>query len=502
MLEALSGFLSFQTILAIFGGVIAGIIGGSMPGISPSMTIALLLPLSLYMPSSTAIAMMMGAYQGAMMGGSISAILINTPGTASAAATMLDGYPMNQKGQTRKALQSALYSSCTGGLVGTIVLLLCAGLLAKVALMFGPPEYFGLMLLSLSLIAGISGKSMVKGFMAAMVGMLVSMIGLDPIYATARMTFGAIALSDGVDTLSVFIGAFAISEILVQLGEGRNKLNEPIKTVSAKEGSLTLKEYLSQWFNMIRSGILGAVIGILPGVGGSTAAFVAYAAAQKSNKKKEHEFGTGIIEGVFAPEAANNAVCGGALVPMLTLGIPGDVVTAILVGALIAHGIKPGPLLFRDHMGDVYMIYAAMALAIIALAIVGTLGVPVFSKVVSVRKSILLPCVFVICFIGTFASKSNYFSCWMMLVFGVIGFLLRKTDFKLSPMIIAFVIGSSCESNFRRSLIMNPALGWKIFFTRPLAIVFIVIAIVASALMIRSNIKSQKKTSAQTTNEK
>lgn len=491
MLEALTLFCSFQSLLGLVGGVIAGIIGGSMPGISPSMTIALLLPLSLYMPKEVAIAVLIGAYQGAMMGGSISAILINTPGTASAAATMLDGYPMNQHGQTRKALQAALYSSCTGGLVGIIVLLASASLLAKVSLMFGPPEYFGLMCLSMALIAGISGKSMLKGFIAGMLGLLVSTIGLDPIYGTARFTFGNIALSDGMDTLSVFIGSFAISELLMQLSKGRAQLNEKVNTMSAKSEGLTVKEYLSQGLNMVRSGVLGAVIGILPGVGGSTAGFVAYAAAQKTSKNGD-KFGTGVIDGVFAPEAANNAVCGGALVPMLTLGIPGDVVTAILVGALIAQGIKPGPLLFRDNMGDVYTIYAAMMLSIFVLAIVGTLGIPIFSKVVSVRKSILLPCVYIICFIGTFASRSSYFSCAMMLVFGVIAFLLRKARFSLPPMIIAFVIGSSLESNFRRSLILNPALGWRIFLTRPLAMVLIIIAVVASVFMVLSNRKAQK----------
>lgn len=499
MLEAFASFASFQSVIGLFAGVVAGIIGGSMPGISPSMTIALLLPLSLYMPKEVAIAVLIGAYQGAMMGGSISAILINTPGTASAAATMLDGYPMNQHGQTRKALQSALYASCTGGLVGIIVLLASASLLAKVALMFGPPEYFGLMCLSMALIAGISGKSMLKGFIAGMLGLLVSTIGLDPIYGSARFTFGNIALSDGMDTLSVFIGSFAVSELLMQIGNGPEYLNKKADTMLTKNEGLTLKEYLSQGINMVRSGILGAVIGILPGVGGSTASFVAYAAAQKTSKKG-NQFGTGIVDGIFAPEAANNAVCGGALVPMLTLGIPGDVVTAILVGALIAHGIKPGPLLFRDNMGDVYIIYVAMMLAIFALAIVGTLGIPLFSKVVSVRKSILLPCVFVICFIGTYASRSNYFSCAMMLVFGIIAFLLRKASFSLPPMIIAFVIGSSLESNFRRSLILNPALGWRIFFTRPLAMALIIIAVVASIFMVLSNKKSikQEKTKEET----
>lgn len=491
--EVLSQFFSLQPILGLFLGVFAGIVGGSMPGISPSMTIALLLPITLYMPSVTSISVLMGAYQGAMMGGSISAILINTPGTASAAATMLDGYPMNQKGQTKKALQIALYASCTGGVVGILILLLSAQPLAKVALMFGPPEYFGLMTLSMALIAGISGKSMLKGLIAGMIGLLVSVIGLDPIYGSQRLTFKLLGLADGVDTLSVFIGAFAVSELLVQLGTGRSLLNQKAKAMGKMQESLSLKEYLSQTVTMVQSGIIGALIGILPGIGGSTASFMSYASAQKRSKHPE-KFGTGIIDGVAAAESANNAVCGGALVPMLTLGIPGDVVTAILVGALIAQGIKPGPMLFVENMFDVYTIYIALLFAVLALAVVGTLGIPVFSKIVSVRKSILLPMVFLICFVGTYASRSDYFSCYVMLIFGVIGYFLRKFKYSLSPMIIAFVIGGQLESNFRRSLLLDPALGWQIFFTRPLAVSLIIISVVATIFMIRSNMKSNATT--------
>lgn len=490
ILDVLSQFFAIQPLIGLVCGVFAGIVGGAMPGISPSMTIALLLPVTLYLPTTTAMTVLMGAYQGAMMGGSISAILINTPGTASAAATMLDGYPMNQKGQTKKALQTALYASCTGGMVGIVALLLSAQLLAKVALMFGPPEYFGLMLLSMALIAGISGKSLLKGLITGMIGLLISVIGLDPIYGTARLTFKVLELSDGVDTLSMFIGAFAVSELLVQLGSGRDVLNQKSLTQGTMQEKLSLKEYLGQIPNMVMSGIIGAIIGILPGIGGSTASFMAYASAQKRSKNPE-KFGTGIVDGVAAAESANNAVCGGALVPMLTLGIPGDVVTAILVGALIAQGIKPGPMLFVENMYDVYTIYFAMLFAVAALAVVGTLGIPVFSKIVSIRKSVLLPMVFLICFVGTYASKSNYFSCYAMLVFGVIGFFLRKFHFSLSPMIIAFVIGGQLESNFRRSLLLDPSAGWTIFFTRPLCLALIVVSIVATVFMVRSNKKSK-----------
>lgn len=484
--DAFASFLNIQTILFLFIGVAVGILGGSLPGISPSMTISLLLPLTLKMDITNAVALLMGAYQGAMMGGSISAILINAPGTASAAATMLDGYPMNQKGQTRKALQTALYASCAGGLVGTFMLVCFASALASLALKFGAPEYFGIMCLSLSLIASISGKSLLKGLFSATIGLFIAMIGLDPIYGTARFTFGTTNLNDGIDQLAVFIGSFAVAELMFQLGEGRNELNKKPEQLNRKDSSLSLGEFLGQWFNIIRSGILGALIGILPGVGGATASFVSYAAAQKQSKHPE-KFGTGIVDGVVAAEASNNAVCGGALVPLLALGIPGDVVTAVMLGAFVALGITPGPLLFQDSLDTVYAVYIAMGLAIVVLAIVGTVGVPVFAKVMGTRKSILLPSVFLICFVGTYAVRGSYFTCGMMLLFGVLAFLLRKAKFPLPPLIIAFVIGGSLESNFRRSLLYNAELGWKIFFTRPMTLTFLLAAVVLAVLLARGN---------------
>ncbi|NBI68967.1 hypothetical protein D1646_19715 [Pseudoflavonifractor sp. 60] len=492
ILDVLSGFLHIQTLLFVFAGVAAGILGGSLPGVSPSMTISLLLPITLKLNVVDAMALLMGAYQGAMMGGSISAILINTPGTASAAATMLDGYPMNQKGQTRKALQTALYASCVGGLTGTFMLVAFADGLASLALRFGAPEYFGIMCLSLALIASISGKSLLKGLVSATIGLFIAMIGLDPIYGTARFTFGNTQLNDGVDQLAVFIGSFAIAELMFQLGEGKDALSRKPEQLDYRSQGLKLKEFLGQWFNIIRSGVIGALIGILPGVGGSTASFVAYAAAQKQSKRSE-EFGTGIIDGVVAAEASNNGVCGGALVPLLALGIPGDVVTAVMLGAFVALGITPGPLLFQNNLDTVYAVYIAMAFAILALAVVGTLGIPLFSRIMQTRKSILLPAVFLICFVGTYAVRGSYFTCFMMMLFGILAFFLRKGKFPIPPMIIAFVIGGSLESNFRRSLLYDANLGWKNFFTRPLTLAFLVAAVVLALLLAHGNKKQTKE---------
>jgi putative tricarboxylic transport membrane protein len=494
-LEVLKSFADISVCISLVAGVIMGIIGGCLPGISPSMTIALMLPITLYLPEADAIASLMGAYQGAMFGGSVSAILINTPGTASAAATAIDGYEMAKAGKARKALLMSLYASCTGGLVGTIILLFLAQFLAKVALKFGPPEYFGLMMLSMALIAGISGKSLLKGIVAGGLGLLFSTVGLDPIYGSTRFTFGNIDLYDGINTLSVFIGVFALSEIMMQLSSSKEELNRKPDARLANDDTLTFKEYWNERVNILISGVMGALIGVLPGIGGSTASFVAYASAQKRSKTPE-KFGKGCLSGVAAPEAANNAVCGGALVPMLTLGVPGDVVTAILVGALIAHGIKPGPLLFVENIASVYTVYIALFFAIIVLAVVGHFGVPAFASIVKLRKSILLPLIFIICIIGTYASAGKYFDVYAMLFFGVIGFLLRKYGYPLSPLIIAFVIGGQLESNLRRSLLLDDS-GVMILLKRPLSAFLIVAAVVFMAFMIRSNYKDKKAAAAK-----
>lgn len=485
MLEILRQFLVLSALIYLAVGVAVGILGGAIPGISPSMTIALLLPSSLYLSMTDAMALLLGAYQGAMFGGSISAILINTPGTAAGAATVLDGYPMTKKGEAGRALRMALYASCSGGLIGCVILLAGAQALAKVTLRFGPPEYFALMIMSLVLIAGISGKSLLKGLLAAGIGLAASTVGTEIIYGAKRFTFGNIYLSDGFSSLSLFIGLFAFSGVLTALLSSRKELDRKPDKIEKGNDKLRFAEVWEQNFNILISGVIGALIGILPGIGGSTASFLAYAEARRRAKNPE-EFGEGCLAGVAAPEAANNAVCGGALIPMLTLGIPGDVVTAILIGALISHGVKPGPLMFVENISEVYMVYIGLALAIIMLLIVGTLGVPLFSKIVTVRRSILFPLILVICVIGTYANRSNFFDCIVMVGFGVIGYLLKQGKFPLSPMVIAFVIGGSLESSLRQSLILSGG-SIAIFFTRPISAVVLLVSLIACILMIRRN---------------
>lgn len=450
-LTAVLGTITLKNVLFLIGGSFCGIIGGALPGISPSMTIALLLPMSLYLPPSYAIMMLIGAYQGAMYGGSISAILINTPGTASAAATAFDGYQMANKGKAGKALGMALTASCSGGLISSIILICLAKSLANLSIQFGPAEYFGIMVLALTLIAGVCGDNLLKGLVAATLGLLAASVGQDPVVGTERLTFGIFELFDGFTLLSVFIGIFAMSELMMQLRSGNTILNKPTTLLNVSSDRLTFSEYWNQKWNILISGIIGTFIGVLPGVGGSTASFLAYAEAKRRSKYPE-QFGTGIIDGVAAAESANNGVCGGALVPMLALGIPGDVVTAILVGAFIAHGLKPGPLLFTQHINDVYMIYVSLILSCIAVLFLGTIFLPLFVRIVKIRKSILFPCVFILCIVGTYSVRSNLFDCFMMLSFGLFGYILRCYKFQLAPFIIAFVLGPEAELNFRLAL--------------------------------------------------
>lgn len=476
ILDVLYSILTFNNLLYLCLGVIAGIIGGALPGISPSMTVALLLPMSLYLPTSNALMLLIGAYQGAMYGGSISAILINTPGTASAAATAFDGYEMAKQGKAGKAIGMALTASCTGGLISGVVLILMAKHLALVSLKFGPAEYFGIMLFALTLIAGVCGDDLLKGLMAAMFGMLLATVGMDPVAGTERLTFGLFNLYDGFSMLSVFIGVFALSEILVQLRTPGTVLDSRPEILDYKQDRLSLREYWSQRWNMVISGLIGCFIGILPGLGGSTASFMAYAEAKRRSKHPE-KFGTGIIDGVAASESANNGVCGGALIPMLALGIPGDVVTAILIGAFVAQGIKPGPLLFTQNLNNVYTIYLGLLLSVIALFIIGALSLRFVAKIVTIKKSILFPCVFILCVVGTYAARGNLFDCLVMTVFGLFGYFLRRHKFQIAPFIIAYILGPEVELNYRLALRIAD-MNYMIFFQKPLSLFFISFTII------------------------
>ncbi|MCL1940630.1 MAG: tripartite tricarboxylate transporter permease, partial [Synergistaceae bacterium] len=418
---------------------------------------------------------LLGIYAGGTYGGSITAILIRTPGTISAAATVLDGYPMAQQGRAAEALSIAAIASFIGGIFSCVILIILAPRLARVALLFGPAEYFSIGVFGLSIVASLSTDNFIKGFIAAALGLLIATIGMDPITGSIRLTFGNRDMMGGIEFIPVLIGLFAISEVILKLeGIFRDKVVKNIASVSGRLASL--KIWKANIFNIVRSSVIGVIIGIIPATGAGTACWIAYNEAKRTSKNKEL-FGKGAPEGVIAPEAANNAVTGGALVPLLTLGVPGDVVTAVILGAFMIHGLSPGPELFRQHAHIVTGIYAMLILANIFMLIIGLTGIRVFTKILKIPTNILMPLVFVICLVGAYASNLSIFNMQVALLFGVIGYIFNKANFPVAPVLLGIILEPIVESNFRRAIIKSH--GSFDIFLQPISLVFLLISLSA-----------------------
>lgn len=456
-------------------GVIAGIIVGAIPGLTASVGIILLLPFIYYLDPSTAMVMLCGEFCGAMYGGSISAILISTPGTPSAAATVFDGYPLAQKGEAGKAIGVATIASVTGGLISTFCLIFIAPQLARIALKFGPEEYFALMIFGLTIIASVSGKYLVKGLISGFFGLLIATVGLDPVTGYARFSFNIPNLMRGFSTLPVLIGLFAISEIFIQLEEKilkQKTIHPDQKITNVLPTFRELKRLLTV---IIPASFLGVFIGIIPGTGGTIASFLAYNEAKRWSKDPD-SFGKGNIMGVAAPEAANNGVTGGAMVPLLSLGIPGDAVTAVMLGALMLIGIRPGPLLFKEHPEIINPIFAGMFLANILILIPGILSIRLFPKILKTPDFILFPIIFTLCFLGAFSLNNSVYDMLIALIFGIIGYFMRKNGFPVAPVVLGVILGPIVEDELGRALIISHG-NWKVLFQSPIAIFFYIISI-------------------------
>ena len=457
-------------------GVALGIIFGFLPGLSATMGVAIMMPFTFGMYPIPSFALLLGVYVGGIYGGSVTAILIRTPGTPASAATVLDGSPLCEQGRGKEALSTSTISSFIGGIVSCIILVLLSGVVADFALKFGPPEYFAVGLFGLSVVSSLSGKNVMKGVICACFGLMLSTIGMDPVVGTMRFTFGMPSLMGGIDLVSALIGLFAISEVLSKLEASRTyKGYGDLK--KAKGKNISLSELAKHWLNLLRSSIIGTIIGIIPGTGSGTASWISYNEAIRASKTPE-EFGKGNIEGVVASEAANNAVTGGALVPLLTLGVPGDTVTAVLLGSLMIQGLTPGPTLFTDHPDVVSGIYILMILSNIIMVILGLLGVGLFVKVLKVPTYILMPSVLVLCCVGSFAIRNNIFDVGISLIMGIIGYLLIKGDFPIPPILLGLILGNIIESNYRRAMTMSQG-DPSIFLTRPICLVFLVVAALA-----------------------
>lgn len=465
------------TILLIIAGVGIGIIFGSIPGLTATMAVTMVLPLTYGMSPITAISTLMGLYIGGTSGGLISAILLKIPGTPASIATCFDGVPMADKGEPGKALGVGIVFSFFGTLFGLVVMFFIAPLLAKLAIKFGPFEYCALAIFSLSLVVMLTGKDMIKGLISVLLGIILATVGLAPIDAAKRFTFGFVQMNDGFKLLTLLIGLYAMSEILNVAEQVLTPNQVEIKyNYHIKGFGFSLKEFCSQIKNALYSACIGTGIGILPGIGGGTSGLLSYTFVKNRSKYPE-KFGTGIIDGVVASETSNNATIGGAMIPLLTLGIPGDGTTAILLGALMVHSVAPGPLIFQKNGSIVYGIYTAILMSSIAMLCLEFLGMKGFIKVLKVPKHYLLPVVVVLCCIGAFGNSNRLFDVWGVLVFGLMGFLMTKSGLPMPPIILGFILGPIFETNLRRVsqyLTINP---WE-WTTHPIAIAFLVVTAV------------------------
>ena len=423
-----SGFISIFTVKILsllFVGVVMGIILGAIPGITVTMSVALFLPVTFGMDPLEAICLLIALYIGGTSGGLISAILLKIPGTPASIATTFDGHPMAMRGEAGKALGVGIVFSFVGGMFSVLVLMLLAPTLANITLEFGPYEYFSIALFSLTMIAGMSGKSLLKGGISAILGIIFAFVGMAPITGFPRFTFGVDELADGFSLLPALIGLFAVSQILEEAGKSKVVEETKAFTYNIKGFGFTWKEFTGQKWNALISSLIGTGIGILPGLGGGICNLVAYSAVQKYSKYPE-KFGTGIIDGIVASETSNNASTGGAMIPLLTLGIPGDNTTAMILAGFTIHGITPGPLLFDTHGEIVYGVFAALIVANFFMLATEFWGMRAFVRILSVPKNILLPVVGVMCIIGGYGANNRIFDIWTMLVFGVLGYFMKR----------------------------------------------------------------------------
>ncbi|MDC1425013.1 tripartite tricarboxylate transporter permease [Oceanospirillaceae bacterium] len=458
----------------IFLGVTGGIIIGSLPGLTATMGVALLVPFTFGLPLIESIGMLLGIFCGAIYGGSIPAILIRTPGTPAAAATLIDGYPLSQKGEAGRALSISVFSSFVGGLSGALIMAVLSPQISKFALQFGSAEYFALAVFGLSIIVSVSSGSIIKGIIVGFLGLLISTIGMDPITGYPRFTYGSIDLFEGPAFIPTLIGLFAFSEVF----KGVETLSSTTKTAKRIKSVFPLfSDIKIVWKGIAKSSVLGTFIGAIPGAGSDIAAFIGYSEAKRQSKNPE-KFGKGAIEGVAAAESANNACTGGAMIPMLSLGIPGDAVTAILLGAFVIQGFQPGPMMYQDHLDVVYTVFSSMMVANIALLIVGLIGIRLFARTITVRKSILLPAIFVLSIVGAYSMRNSMFDIWVALFFGVLGYFLQRYRFPVSPILLALILGPMAESNLRRAFIIADDSMISVL-TRPITATLLTLGIIA-----------------------
>ena len=488
MVLGFSVSLSPLNLLFCFLGAFLGTLIGVLPGIGPMATISLLLPMTFYLPPVTGIIMLAGIYYGSLYGGSTTSILINLPGEAASIVTCLDGYKMARQGRAGPALGIAAFGSFIAGTIAVVALNLVASPLAEFALKMGPPEYFSLLLMGIILLVYLTHGSMLKALVMAATGIFLGTIGADPFTSQSRFTFGTLYLRNGIELLSVVMGIYGIGEILINLEE-----NIKMEVIKAKVRNLfpSVQDWKDSIWPIIRGTIVGFFIGIFPGGGPVLSSFGSYTLEKRVSKHPE-KFGEGAIEGVAGPESANNACCSGAFIPLLTLGIPSSAPMALILGALIIHGLRPGPLLLNDHPDVFWGIVTSMYIGNVMLLILNLPLIGIWVQVLRVPYRYLFPTILILCFIGVYSVNNNMKDVGVMILFGIFGYLLKKADFEPAPLVLALVIGPIFEDSLRQSLVILKGNIWG-FFSRPISSAFIIFALMLIASSTFSWVRGRRR---------
>lgn len=487
ILGTLSFFTDVRFILFCFIGAVAGLFVGAIPGLSVSMATALLVSITYTWDTHDALGTIMGVYVVGVFSGALSAILINIPGAPSSVVTTLDGYPMAKRGEAYKALKYATVYSFIGSIFGLVVMAVLAKPITAIALKFQPMDYFLLSLFGLATVGGLTSKSFSKGLISALIGIFLALIGLDSVVGTPRLTFGIQNLKAGIATVPALIGLFGLSEVLSVVSGG--VVDGEVSSIQKEV--VKLKDMMKEFWHSMYYCVIGTLVGALPGAGGPVAAFLAYGEAKRIVKNPSHPFGEGAVEGIVASESANNACIGGALIPMLTLAIPGDAVTAIILSVFYIHGLQPGPTFLKTSVSSFYAIIAGGLISCVFLLLLGLLVAPRISKVINIPKRILLPVVTVLCVIGAYACNKRLFDVGMMIFFGILGLLLRSRGFSVAPVTLGLVLGGMMDSNFRRavSLASTAEAPLLALFGRPITMILLV----CTVFTLVSNIPAVKR---------
>lgn len=485
LLAGLGTVFSLLPLFAIVCGIVLGILIGAMPGLSPSMGVALMVPFTYSMSPTLALILLVGIYIGSSYGGSITGIMVNAPGTPSAVVTAIDGYALTKKGQPSVALGTSIIASSFGGMFGTLILIGFSVPLAAAAVRFHPAEYFAFALFGMATIATLAGDNWVKAFIAMLVGLALATVGTDPISGAERFTFDLLELSDGFMLIPALIGLFALSEVFRGIEKGEFTV---VRSGTLSDRWPRFSHYWQLKWVTLRSSAIGTLVGVFPGAGATIGSFISYGMAKRFSRNKE-AFGHGSPEGVTASEAADSGSVGGAMVPLLALGIPGSATTAVLIGAMMIHDLTPGPQLFVRNPEMIYAIFAAMLVAQFVLLFVGLAGGRLWVRVAEIPKQLLFVLITTMALIGAFAVRNAMFDVFCCVAFGLLGWIMRRYGFPLAPVILGLVLGMIAETNFRRAIMMD---GPEVFFTRPITATLLLLALLAFLVPLINRLRERR----------